>query len=66
MKDIQVWIFDRWGLLLTSWEGLNGSWDGYYQGKNVSPTLMYTKSKVGELTENTQNGLVMLASYIKR
>ena len=42
MKDIQVWIFDRWGLLLTSWEGLNGSWDGYYQGKKCqSDTYVY-------------------------
>ncbi|MBK9524923.1 MAG: PKD domain-containing protein [Bacteroidetes bacterium] len=42
MKDIQVWIFDRWGLLLTSWEGLQGSWDGYYQGKKCqSDTYVY-------------------------
>ncbi len=33
MTDIQVWIFDRWGLLLTSWDGLEGNWDGYYGGE---------------------------------
>jgi gliding motility-associated-like protein len=33
MKDIKVMIFDRWGKFLTSWNDLNGSWDGYYQGK---------------------------------
>jgi gliding motility-associated-like protein len=33
MEKIEVWVFDRWGLLLTSWDGLEGSWDGYFQGK---------------------------------
>ncbi|MBK6838657.1 MAG: T9SS type B sorting domain-containing protein [Bacteroidetes bacterium] len=57
MKDIQVWIFDRWGLLLTSWEGLQGSWDGYYQGKSVNPIPMSTRLKVGVLMVNTPSGL---------
>ncbi len=33
MKEIKVLIFDRWGKFLTSWNDLNGSWDGFYQGK---------------------------------
>ena len=33
MENIQVWIFNRWGELLTSWDDLQGYWDGYYQGK---------------------------------
>jgi gliding motility-associated-like protein len=33
MQEIKVWIFDRWGKLLTSWNDLNGAWDGYYQGR---------------------------------
>ena len=33
MNRIQVWIFNRWGELLTSWDALDGYWDGYYKGK---------------------------------
>lgn len=42
MTNIQVWVFDRWGLLLTSWEGLEGRWDGYYEGnKCQTDTYVY-------------------------
>ena len=33
MKNLQVWVFDRWGLLLKTWDSLDGSWDGYYEGR---------------------------------
>ncbi len=33
MDHLQVWVFDRWGLLLKTWDTLDGSWDGYYNGK---------------------------------
>lgn len=33
MNNLQVWVFDRWGLLLKTWSALEGSWDGYYEGK---------------------------------
>jgi gliding motility-associated-like protein len=42
MEDIQVWVFDRWGKLLTNWKGLEGVWDGYYQGQKCqSDTYVY-------------------------
>ena len=42
MKEIKVLIYDRWGKLLTSWDDLNGSWDGYYQGKKCqNDTYVY-------------------------
>ena len=42
MQEIEVWIFDRWGKLLTSWYGLEGSWDGTYQGsKCQQDTYVY-------------------------
>ena len=42
MEEIQVWVYDRWGKLLTSWNGLDGSWDGYYQGRKCqSDTYVY-------------------------
>ncbi len=46
MKDISVWIFDRWGKMLTSWEGLDGSWDGIYQGRKC-PADTYVYKIVG-------------------
>ena len=48
MSDIKVWIYDRWGRLLTSWDGLNGSWDGYYEGKKCqTDTYVYKIAGTG-------------------
>ena len=33
--DMNVKIFNRWGELLHEWQGLDGFWDGTYQGKVV-------------------------------
>ena len=33
MKDVEVSIYDRWGTMIHSWHGLNGSWDGSYNGQ---------------------------------
>ena len=30
--EMKVTIFTRWGLFLTEFDGLNGGWDGTYQG----------------------------------
>jgi gliding motility-associated-like protein len=43
MKEIYVVILDRWGLELTSWRGLYGSWDGNYQGKPVQDDVYIYK-----------------------
>ena len=45
MTNIQVWIFDRWGLLLTNWEGLEGNWDGYYHGEKCQQDTYVYKIK---------------------
>jgi gliding motility-associated-like protein len=43
-----VWIFDRWGKLLTSWDDLNGSWNGYYNGRKCqSDTYVYKIAGTG-------------------
>ncbi|MBP6334135.1 MAG: PKD domain-containing protein [Bacteroidia bacterium] len=48
MTNIQVWIFDRWGLMLTNWEGLEGNWDGYYHGaKCQQDTYVYKIKGIG-------------------
>jgi gliding motility-associated-like protein len=33
--DLDVKIYDRWGELIYSWKGLDGSWDGTYKGVPV-------------------------------
>lgn len=45
MENIQVWIFDRWGKLLTSWDGINGFWDGYYEGRKCQTDTYVYKIK---------------------
>ena len=45
MTNIQVWIFDRWGLLLTNWDGLEGNWDGYYNGEKCQEDTYVYKIK---------------------
>jgi gliding motility-associated-like protein len=48
MKDINVQIFDRWGKMLASWEGLDGSWDGIYLGKKCQEdTYVYRIAGTG-------------------
>lgn len=43
MEDITVSIFNRWGTMLTSWDGLGGSWDGFYNGKKCQPDVYVYK-----------------------
>ena len=43
MKDLYVVILDRWGLELTSWHGLYGSWDGNYKGRPVQDDVYVYK-----------------------
>lgn len=35
ITDMDVVIYDRWGLEMTHWNSLNGTWDGKVNGKNV-------------------------------
>ena len=47
MDHLQVWVFDRWGLLLKTWDTLDGSWDGYYEGKKCQQDT-YVYKIIGE------------------
>ncbi|MBS1652704.1 MAG: gliding motility-associated C-terminal domain-containing protein [Bacteroidetes bacterium] len=29
IKNMSVYVYDRWGILITNWETVNGFWDGY-------------------------------------
>jgi gliding motility-associated-like protein len=48
MEEVKVWIFDRWGKMLTFWNGLEGSWDGYYEGRKCQQdTYVYKIEGMG-------------------
>ena len=47
MEHLQVWVFDRWGLLLKTWDTLDGSWDGFYDGKKCQQDT-YVYKIIGE------------------
>ncbi len=49
MSDIKVWIFNRWGEMLTKWDGLNGYWDGTFKGRPVQEDVyIYQIEGTGE------------------
>ncbi len=45
MNKIQVWVFDRWGLLIDTFDGLTGSWDGTYKGNRCQTDTYVYKIK---------------------
>jgi len=45
MQNIQVWIYNRWGELLKSWDSLEGYWDGYYNGTPCQEDVYVYKIK---------------------
>ncbi len=49
MTNIRVWIFNRWGEMLTKWDALDGYWDGMYQGRPVQQDVyVYQIEGTGE------------------
>jgi gliding motility-associated-like protein len=62
LKQVEVMIYDRWGILIYSWSNLNGSWDGtnkngnecsagtYYYIVNATSWLGKNISKKGSLS----------------
>lgn len=42
LTKVKVEIFDRWGIYIYSWEGINGGWNGTYKGEVVqNDTYVY-------------------------
>jgi len=41
---LKVEIFDRWGLLIYSWDGINGSWDGTINGNPAQADVYIYKA----------------------
>lgn len=39
--ESKVWVFDRWGVLMYNWNGVNGSWDGYTTSGVECPDGVY-------------------------
>ncbi|MFM2135233.1 MAG: hypothetical protein RL021_633 [Bacteroidota bacterium] len=45
MTDIEVWVFDRWGLLISKFDGMNDFWDGYHKGRKCQTDTYVYKIK---------------------
>ena len=41
MKDLNCIIFDRWGLKIAEFNGVNGKWDGTMSGSRIAPNGTY-------------------------
>lgn len=41
LSELKVWIYNRWGVLMHSWDGTKGSWDGYTTGGLQCPDGVY-------------------------
>ena len=41
LKDLSCTIFDRWGLKMYDWSGINGSWDGKAKNGSKAPDGIY-------------------------
>lgn len=39
--ESKVWVFDRWGVLMYNWNGINGFWDGYTTSGVECPDGVY-------------------------
>lgn len=46
IEEIELLIFDRWGLLLYSGIGLNPQWDGKHKGKDVQQDTYIWKAEI--------------------
>jgi gliding motility-associated-like protein len=52
--DLRIEIYDRWGVLVHEWTGLNGSWDGTYMmnGKPVPDGVYYYILDISDLNHS--------------
>ena len=62
VKDLNCIIYDRWGLKLFEWTGINGYWDGKAKtGPATSGTYYYiVKYTTIKGTEKTEKGFLTL------
>jgi len=52
VKTLVVEIYDRWGLKMYEWDGVNGGWDGYtLSGKPASDGTYYYIIKLTEIND---------------
>ncbi|MEO5641947.1 MAG: gliding motility-associated C-terminal domain-containing protein [Bacteroidia bacterium] len=62
--DMHVEIYDRWGVLVHEWDGLDGYWDGTYMnnGKKVVDGVYYYIVRVADLNQwwTSQSGFIQL------
>lgn len=41
LYELKVWVYNRWGVLMYNWNGVNGSWDGYTTSGVKCPDGVY-------------------------
>jgi gliding motility-associated-like protein len=54
-KEIEVFIFDRWGEEIYKWNTLDGGWDGTYKGKKVQQDTYVYKLHAVDYRDNEVN-----------
>ncbi len=63
-KDLEIEIYDRWGVLVYEWSGLAGSWNGTYMGngKPVVDGVYYYVLHIADLNNmwTAQSGFIEL------
>ncbi len=50
IDSFQMYIYDRWGNLITTLEGLNVSWNGYFKGKEAAEDVYVYKATATDIT----------------
>lgn len=51
----EMWIFDRWGMMLYHCTDINAPWDGTYKGRRVQVDTYVYKIKVGDVFSREHN-----------
>ncbi|HLG02288.1 MAG TPA: gliding motility-associated C-terminal domain-containing protein, partial [Bacteroidia bacterium] len=63
IKELHCDIYDRWGVLIYSWDGITGKWDGKsLNGEFVSDGVYYFTARLADYQEKVynENGFVQL------
>lgn len=45
ITEFRAWIFNRWGHCLYTWNDINGSWDGKFNGRPVKDGVYFVRVK---------------------
>ncbi len=54
IREFELYVFDRWGLLLFEAQHIDDWWDGSYQGRNVQQDVYVWKAIYSGLNSNSE------------